>query len=162
MAHGLEGHLEGEDEQMVDLENLFEVLNNKNCQALRAKPKVYIVQACRGGGDRAKNMESVFPIQSYPRFRAPAEPCIADVSYDLLLSPSFCLILPFPLLGVSEQRDPGETVGGDNIVMSAKDSLQTIPTYTDILHVYSTVEGMSSQLTQGSLCSPTSPAAPDP
>ncbi|XP_008156071.1 caspase-14 [Eptesicus fuscus] len=88
MAHGLEGQLEGEDEQMVELENLFEVLNNKNCQALRAKPKVYIVQACRG-----------------------------------------------------EQKDPGETVGGGNIEMITKDSPQTIPTYTDALHVYSTVEG---------------------
>lgn len=55
MAHGLEGHLKAEDEQMVELEDLFRVLNNKNCQALRAKPKVYIVQACRGGGDRANN-----------------------------------------------------------------------------------------------------------
>lgn len=72
MAHGLEGYLEGEDEQMVELENLFKVLNNKNCQALRAKPKVYIVQACRGGGDRAKSTELVFLIQSYPRSRAPA------------------------------------------------------------------------------------------
>lgn len=70
MAHGLEGHLEGEDEQMVELENLFTVLNNKNCEALRAKPKVYIVQACRGGGDRAKITEPVFLIQSYLRSRA--------------------------------------------------------------------------------------------
>ncbi|EPQ14008.1 Coiled-coil domain-containing protein 105 [Myotis brandtii] len=91
MAHGLEGQLEGEDEQMVELENLFEVLNNKNCQALRAKPKVYIVQACRG-----------------------------------------------------EQMDPGETVGGGNIEMITKDSPQTIPTYTDALHIYSTVEGYLS------------------
>ena len=57
MAHGQEGHLKGMDEQMVKLVNLFEVLNNKNCQALRAKPKVYIVQACRGGEHRAKNTE---------------------------------------------------------------------------------------------------------
>ncbi|XP_016064828.1 PREDICTED: caspase-14 [Miniopterus natalensis] len=91
MAHGLEGYLEGEDEQMVELENLFKVLNNKNCQALRAKPKVYIVQACRG-----------------------------------------------------EKKDPGQTVGGDNIEMITKDSLQTIPTYTDTLHIYSTVEGYIS------------------
>ncbi|ELV13693.1 Caspase-14 [Tupaia chinensis] len=49
MAHGEEGVLEGEDGKFVKLDNLFEALNNKNCQALRAKPKVYIVQACRGG-----------------------------------------------------------------------------------------------------------------
>ncbi|XP_011764742.1 caspase-14 [Macaca nemestrina] len=88
MAHGREGFLKGEDGEMVKLDNLFEALNNKNCQALRAKPKVYIIQACRG-----------------------------------------------------EQKDPGETVGGDEIVMVTKDSPQTIPTYTDALHVYSTVEG---------------------
>ncbi|XP_014709035.1 caspase-14 [Equus asinus] len=88
MAHGVEGRLKGEDEQMVELESLFQVLNNKNCQALKARPKVYIVQACRG-----------------------------------------------------EQRDPGETVGSDDIMMIAKDSPETIPTYTDTLHIYSTVEG---------------------
>nr|XP_001111598.2 caspase-14 [Macaca mulatta] len=71
MAHGREGFLKGEDGEMVKLDNLFEALNNKNCQALRAKPKVYIIQACRG-----------------------------------------------------EQKDPGETVGGDEIVMVTKDSPQ--------------------------------------
>ncbi|XP_004632683.1 caspase-14 [Octodon degus] len=88
MAHGDEGLLEGEDGEMVRLDDLFQVLNNKNCQALRAKPKVFIVQACRG-----------------------------------------------------EHRDPGEAVGGSEVMMVTDDSPQTIPTYTDILHVYSTVEG---------------------
>nr|XP_004672804.1 caspase-14 [Jaculus jaculus] len=88
MAHGEEGLLKGEDEKMVKLDDLFEMLNNKNCQALRAKPKVYIIQACRG-----------------------------------------------------EHRDLGEAVGRDEMVMVTKESPYTIPTYTDALHVYATVEG---------------------
>ena len=80
MAHGLEGHLKGEDGEMVELEDLFKVLNNKNCRALRAKPKVYIVQACRGGGDKAKNTEFVFLIQFHPSSRASSKPWFARLS----------------------------------------------------------------------------------
>ncbi|XP_076975740.1 caspase-14 [Tamandua tetradactyla] len=88
MAHGNEGIIKGEDDKMVKLQDLFEVLNNKNCLALRAKPKVYIVQACRG-----------------------------------------------------EHKDLGEKIGESEVVTITRDHPHTIPTYTDVLHVYSTVEG---------------------
>ncbi|OBS76200.1 hypothetical protein A6R68_17343, partial [Neotoma lepida] len=78
MAHGEEGLLKGEDEKMVRLEDLFEVLNNKNCKALRGKPK---------------------------------------------------------------DRDLGEEMGGDQVALIRKNRPQTIPTYTDTLHIYSTVGG---------------------
>ncbi|XP_027275384.2 caspase-14 [Cricetulus griseus] len=91
MAHGEEGLLEGEDKKMVRLEDLFEVLNNKNCKALRGKPKVYIIQACRG-----------------------------------------------------EHRDLGEEMEGDQVAVIMKNKPQTIPTYTDALHIFSTVEGYLS------------------
>ncbi|XP_028639435.1 caspase-14 [Grammomys surdaster] len=90
MAHGEEGFLKGEDGKMVRLEDLFEALNNKNCKALRGKPKVYIIQACRG-----------------------------------------------------EHKDPGEELGEDSVAM-IKNNPQTIPTYTDTIHIYSTVEGYLS------------------
>uniref|UniRef100_A0A8C5Y4K6 Caspase 14 n=1 Tax=Microcebus murinus TaxID=30608 RepID=A0A8C5Y4K6_MICMU len=72
MAHGYEGFLKGQDGRMVELDGLFQALNNRNCRALRAKPKVYIIQACRG-----------------------------------------------------ERRDPGETVGGEEIVMITPPSTST-------------------------------------
>ncbi|XP_023592703.1 caspase-4-like [Trichechus manatus latirostris] len=53
MSHGfLEGicgttHSE-EQPDMLSLDTIFQIFNNNNCQSLKDKPKIIIVQACRG------------------------------------------------------------------------------------------------------------------
>ncbi|XP_011355710.2 caspase-14-like [Pteropus vampyrus] len=48
MSHGENGFIKMEDGDRVGLENVFEMFNNKNCPALHEKPKIFIIQACRG------------------------------------------------------------------------------------------------------------------
>ncbi|XP_054580939.1 caspase-12-like isoform X2 [Eptesicus fuscus] len=56
MSHGvLEGicgkkHREEEPDILHD-DTIFQIFNNRNCQSLRDKPKIIIMQACRGSGD---------------------------------------------------------------------------------------------------------------
>ena len=49
MSHGEKGFIKMEDGEKVSLEDIFEMFNNKNCPALQEKPKIFIIQACRGG-----------------------------------------------------------------------------------------------------------------
>ncbi|XP_067866049.1 caspase-1-like isoform X2 [Heterodontus francisci] len=53
MSHGLRDQICGihhnENRQdTLHIDNVFNILNNKNCKGLRGKPKVIIIQACRG------------------------------------------------------------------------------------------------------------------
>ncbi|XP_057410775.1 caspase-14-like [Balaenoptera acutorostrata] len=48
MSHGEEGFIRMKDGEKVSLEGIFEMFNNKNCPALQEKPKIFIIQACRG------------------------------------------------------------------------------------------------------------------
>uniref|UniRef100_A0A8C3WJH4 Caspase-14-like n=1 Tax=Catagonus wagneri TaxID=51154 RepID=A0A8C3WJH4_9CETA len=48
MSHGEEGFIKMNNGENVSLEDIFEMFNNKNCPALQEKPKIFIIQACRG------------------------------------------------------------------------------------------------------------------
>ncbi|XP_041732413.2 caspase-14-like [Coregonus clupeaformis] len=55
MAHGALGHIEVNDEEVLDLEEIYQMFNNSQCPALREKPKLFVVQACRGVKERPKD-----------------------------------------------------------------------------------------------------------
>ncbi|XP_063154928.1 caspase-1-like isoform X2 [Candoia aspera] len=53
MSHGLQDricgiHSESTQSDIFSINTIFSTFNNKNCPALRGKPKVVIIQACRG------------------------------------------------------------------------------------------------------------------
>ncbi|XP_029796387.1 caspase-14-like isoform X2 [Suricata suricatta] len=48
MSHGEKGFIKMKNGEKVSLEDIFEMFNNKNCPALQEKPKIFIIQACRG------------------------------------------------------------------------------------------------------------------
>ncbi|XP_056139173.1 caspase a-like isoform X2 [Lampris incognitus] len=54
MSHGIMGavlgvHWKEAEPDMFPIDNIYKHLNTRNCQALLNKPKVIIIQACRGG-----------------------------------------------------------------------------------------------------------------
>ncbi|CDQ94232.1 unnamed protein product [Oncorhynchus mykiss] len=56
MAHGGLGHIEVNDEEILDLEDIYKMFSNSQCPALREKPKLFVVQACRGVKGRPKDL----------------------------------------------------------------------------------------------------------
>uniref|UniRef100_A0A8C4VVN5 Caspase family p20 domain-containing protein n=1 Tax=Gopherus evgoodei TaxID=1825980 RepID=A0A8C4VVN5_9SAUR len=50
MSHGRShGLIQGKDGDKVDLDDIFALFNNIQCPKLQEKPKIFIIQACRGG-----------------------------------------------------------------------------------------------------------------
>ncbi|XP_036614403.1 caspase-14-like isoform X2 [Trichosurus vulpecula] len=48
MAHGGKGFIKTVLDERVILSDIFEMFNNENCPALQEKPKIFVIQACRG------------------------------------------------------------------------------------------------------------------
>lgn len=48
MSHGENGVIFGRDGQPVNLEEIYSFYSNENCLLLQNKPKVFLIQACRG------------------------------------------------------------------------------------------------------------------
>ncbi|XP_036616404.1 caspase-14-like [Trichosurus vulpecula] len=48
MAHGGKGFIKTVLDERVILSDIFEMFNNENCPGLQGKPKIFVIQACRG------------------------------------------------------------------------------------------------------------------
>ncbi|XP_041377847.1 caspase-2-like [Gigantopelta aegis] len=49
LSHGDEGFIFGTDGKKIPMDEIFEMYDNSRCRGLLGKPKVFIIQACRGG-----------------------------------------------------------------------------------------------------------------
>ncbi|CAH2323071.1 caspase-2 isoform X2 [Pelobates cultripes] len=48
LSHGVDGAVYGTDGQLVQLQDVFRILDNAHCPHLQNKPKMFFIQACRG------------------------------------------------------------------------------------------------------------------
>lgn len=49
LTHGVENQLYGTDEELIPVDMIFKPFNGYNCPTLVGKPKLFLMQACRGG-----------------------------------------------------------------------------------------------------------------
>ncbi|XP_033764175.1 caspase-2-like [Pecten maximus] len=49
LSHGEEGYLFGTDGNKLKLDDIFALFDNNSCKSLIGKPKIFFIQACRGG-----------------------------------------------------------------------------------------------------------------
>lgn len=49
LSHGEEGFIFGTDGRKLELDSVFKLFDNSNCPTLVGKPKIFVIQACRGG-----------------------------------------------------------------------------------------------------------------
>ena len=49
LSHGIEGKLYGTDEELIPVDEIPKYFNGYNCPTLVGKPKIFLLQACRGG-----------------------------------------------------------------------------------------------------------------
>nr|KAG5688888.1 hypothetical protein BaRGS_016456 [Batillaria attramentaria] len=57
LSHGEEGYVFGTDGKRIPLDEIFLLFDNHRCPALMNKPKIFFIQACRGGYYAWRNRE---------------------------------------------------------------------------------------------------------
>ena len=55
LSHGEEGYIFGTDGRKILLDSILSLFDNSHCKNLIGKPKIFIVQACRGGKNNSQS-----------------------------------------------------------------------------------------------------------
>ncbi|XP_023568601.1 caspase-2 isoform X3 [Octodon degus] len=61
LSHGVEGSVYGVDGKLLQLQEIFRLFDNANCPSLQNKPKMFFIQACRGGASGPPGHLLLFP-----------------------------------------------------------------------------------------------------
>ena len=52
MSHGANGEVSGSDHEEINLNRIFNYFSSRRCPALKGKPKLFIIDACRKSGEQ--------------------------------------------------------------------------------------------------------------
>ena len=127
LTHGVSGRLYGTDEELIPIEKVFEPFNGANSPTLAGKPKIFLMQADRGGMFDV----GVAVISSHPCYEGEGEP------------------------GEEDRRRTFQTLKAATEALSQKDDLkreelsqegstQVLPVEADFVIVYATPLGYVS------------------
>ena len=59
LSHGIDGAIYGIDEHLVKVEDIVRYFDGQNCPTMAGKPKLFFLQACRGGKTHCLKVKAI-------------------------------------------------------------------------------------------------------
>nr|ACI68161.1 Caspase-14 precursor [Salmo salar] len=85
MCHGRLGHISLSNGEEIQLETIYQLFNNSQCPALREKPKLFVVQACRGVKEHPRHLYTDGSKES-----GPSTPKLLPTASDIMVVYAVC------------------------------------------------------------------------
>ena len=82
MSHGTMGSIYGSDAELLGIKDIIDLFKEINCKALAGKPKLFFIQACRGGVKLDRTTDAEVPETGEDCVTMPATPSDADATLE--------------------------------------------------------------------------------